>query len=192
MDDYLDEFVELIAEAGYIDLKIVVVKFWKGLDPQIQNTIVTMAYGHPSDSSLENWYEAANNIDQNHAANEAFKTAYRTPISTRPLINPLRTIPQSLLRAPPAPYTLLTLSSSTHIDTGVVRKKEPTPMACYRCHQPGHKAPDCPLRFDIRLLTNEELENELMNKKDVPPVQDLDSETEPEIPKEEDFVRDNE
>ena len=45
LDDYLDEFVELVAEAGYTDLKIVVVKFRKGLDPQIQNTIATMAYG---------------------------------------------------------------------------------------------------------------------------------------------------
>ena len=42
--DYLDKFVELIAEAGYIDPKIVVVKFRKGLDPQIQNTIAMMAY----------------------------------------------------------------------------------------------------------------------------------------------------
>ena len=147
--------MELIAEAGYIDPKIVVVKFRKGLDPQIQNTIMTMAYGCPSDSSLENWYEAAKNIDQNCAANKAFKTAYWTPISTRPLINPLHTVLQSLLRAPPVPHTLPTPSSSTHIDTGIVQKKEPTPMTCYRCHQPGHKAPDCPLRFDIRLLTNE-------------------------------------
>ena len=53
-------------------------------------------------------------------------------------------------------------------------------------------SPDCPLRFDIRLLTNEELENELMNRKDVPPMQILDSETELEIPKEEDFVQDSE
>ena len=104
MDDYLDEFVELITEAGYIDPKIVVVKFRKGLDPQIQNTIAMMAYGCPSDSSPENWYEAAKNIDQNRAANEAFKTAYRTPISTHPPINPLRTIPQSLLQAPPVPH----------------------------------------------------------------------------------------
>ena len=33
LDDYLDEFVELVAEAGYTDPKIVVVKFRKGLDP---------------------------------------------------------------------------------------------------------------------------------------------------------------
>ena len=88
--------MELIAEAGYTDPKIVVVKFRKGLDPQIQNTIATMAYGRPSDSSPENWYEAAKNIDQNRVANEAFKTAYRTPIPARPLINPLCTIPQDL------------------------------------------------------------------------------------------------
>ena len=64
VDDYLDKFMELVAEAGYTDLKIIVVKFWKGLDPQIQNTIAMMAYGCPSDSSPENWYEAAKNIDQ--------------------------------------------------------------------------------------------------------------------------------
>ena len=58
IDDYLDEFVELVAEAGYTDPKIVVVKFRKGLDPQIQNTIA-MAYGHLSDASPESWYEAA-------------------------------------------------------------------------------------------------------------------------------------
>ena len=57
VDDYLDEFVDLVAEAGYTDPKTTVVKFRKGLDPQIQNTIAMMAYGHPSNSSPENWYE---------------------------------------------------------------------------------------------------------------------------------------
>ena len=45
INDYLDKFVELIAEAGYTDPKTTVVKFRKGLDPNIQNTIATMAYG---------------------------------------------------------------------------------------------------------------------------------------------------
>ena len=76
IDDYLDEFMELIAEAGYTDPKTTIVKFRKGLDPQIQNTIAMMAYGHPSDASLEDWYKAAKNVDQNQAANEAFKLAY--------------------------------------------------------------------------------------------------------------------
>ena len=76
IDNYLDEFVDLIAEAGYTDPKTTVVKFWKGLDLQIQNTIAMMAYGRPSDTSPENWYEAARTIDQNRTANEAFKMAY--------------------------------------------------------------------------------------------------------------------
>ena len=76
VDDYLNEFMDLIAEAGYTDPKTMVVKFWKGLDPQIQNTIAMMAYGHPSDTSPENWYEAARTVDQNCTANEAFKMAY--------------------------------------------------------------------------------------------------------------------
>src|SRR6201996_29837 len=59
VDDYLDEFIELVVEAGYTDPKTTVVKFRKGLDPQIQNTIAMMAYGRPSDASLEDWYEAA-------------------------------------------------------------------------------------------------------------------------------------
>ena len=97
INDYLDEFVELVAEAGYTDPKIVVVKFQKGLDPQIQNTIATMAYGHPSDTSPESWYEAAKNVDQNRMANEAFKSAYQAPASTPTRLTsiPLHPVQQS-------------------------------------------------------------------------------------------------
>ena len=35
VDNYLDKFLELVSEAGYTDLRMVVVKFRKGLDPQI-------------------------------------------------------------------------------------------------------------------------------------------------------------
>ena len=102
VDDYLDEFVELIAEAGYTDPKTTVVKFRKGLDPQIQNTIATMAYGRPSDASPEDWYEVAKNVDQNCAANEAFKLAYRAPgpASVCPTANPVRVTTPGILRPP--------------------------------------------------------------------------------------------
>ena len=110
--------MELVAEAGYMDLKIVVVKFQKGLDPQIQNTIATMAYGHPSDASLQSWYEAAKNVDQNCVANEAFKSAYRAPASTPThLISiPLHPIQQSQSQAPPNAYIHPTLSTLVPID----------------------------------------------------------------------------
>ena len=79
-------------EVGYTDPKTTVVKFRKGLDPQIQNTIATMAYGRPSDASLEDWYEAAKNVDQNvSTANKAFKLAYRAsaPAPVRLTANPV-------------------------------------------------------------------------------------------------------
>jgi len=44
VDEYLDEFQDLITEAGYSDPKTIVVKFRQGLDTQIQNAIATMCY----------------------------------------------------------------------------------------------------------------------------------------------------
>ena len=99
LDNYLDKFLDLVTEAGYIDPKITVVKFRKGLDPQIQNTVATMAYGRPSDSSPNDWYEAAKNVDQNHAANEAFKRSFWTPV---PVSIPTCLAPPSLSRILPS------------------------------------------------------------------------------------------
>ena len=45
VDDYLDEFLDLVVESGYTDPKVLVVKFRRGLDPQIQNAVATMANG---------------------------------------------------------------------------------------------------------------------------------------------------
>jgi hypothetical protein len=48
VDDYLDEFLDLIAESRYTDPKTLVVKFRRSLDPQIQNVVATIANGQPS------------------------------------------------------------------------------------------------------------------------------------------------
>ena len=50
-----------------------------GLLTKVQATTPMMAYRHPSNASLEDWYEAAKNVNQNHTANEAFKSAYQAP-----------------------------------------------------------------------------------------------------------------
>ena len=75
----------------------------------------------------------------------------------------------------------------TDIDGG--RQKNLVSLTCYRCHQPGHKVPDCPLNFNIRLMTIEELEMELMVKKDMPKVRESPPDLEEVTESEEDFVQ---
>ena len=64
-------------------------------------------------------------------------------------------------------------------------KKNPPPPTCYRCHKTGHKAPDCPDKYDIRMLFVEELEMEIMVRRDVMKMEKI-----PESEK--DFILDNE
>ena len=45
LNDYLDEFQDLVTESGYTDPKTIVVKFRRGLYPQIQNAVAMMASG---------------------------------------------------------------------------------------------------------------------------------------------------
>jgi Retrotransposon gag protein len=77
LNDYLDEFRDLITDSGYTDPKTIVVKFRRGLNPQIQNAVVTMASGRPSDTDPTRWYELACTVDENRATNEVFQSAYR-------------------------------------------------------------------------------------------------------------------
>ena len=45
VDDYIDEFSELVDEAGYTDGLAIVMKFRKGLDRDIQDQIAEMVQG---------------------------------------------------------------------------------------------------------------------------------------------------
>ena len=85
VDDYLDNFRDLISESGYTSSKTIVVKFRQGLDPKIGDAVATMATNRPDDLDLEAWYEAAVRINQNRAMNEAFRNSVKTPDSHQPL-----------------------------------------------------------------------------------------------------------
>ena len=50
VDDYLDQFRNLIYDSGYTDPKTVVVKFRRGLDRRISTALAGMAFGRPSDT----------------------------------------------------------------------------------------------------------------------------------------------
>ena len=72
VEDYIDQFLELINVVEYNDDKIIVIKFCKGLDPAIQNKVVLTGDNTPDFDDPEGWYEAAQKVAQNQEANNAF------------------------------------------------------------------------------------------------------------------------
>jgi Retrotransposon gag protein/Zinc knuckle len=186
LDDYIDEFQDLIVDSGYTDPKTTVVKFRKGLNTQIQNVVATMAAGRPSDESPKQWYDMARTVDQNRAANEAFSSSYCT--STQPVR------PNTATTRPIMPISKVGVTGHSHLqptpgnpvpmdlDSG---RRLAMPPLCFRCKKPGHFGKDCPTRFDVREMSLEELEEVLSLR-----MAQLD--VAPSDPTPEDFPTDNE
>ena len=82
VDEYIDEFEELIEKAEYTDGLAIVIKFWQGLDPSIQTHIVLMLKGHPKEDQPLDWYMAARVVALTHAANKAFQSPRTTSTTT--------------------------------------------------------------------------------------------------------------
>src|SRR3984957_21126057 len=80
MDDYIDEFSELMGEAGYTDGLAIVMKFRKGLDWDIQDWIAEMVQGRLNDADPQGWYNAAQLLDANKSANQAFHGSQKTAL----------------------------------------------------------------------------------------------------------------
>jgi len=90
VDNYLNQFWDLIYDSGYTDPKTVVVMFHRGLDRRISMALGGMTYGRPSDTDPEAWFRLAVRMDQNRAADEAFHISHLqpyvpTPVVSRPL-----------------------------------------------------------------------------------------------------------
>ena len=82
VDDYLDSFLILASDAGYMDPQTLVVKFRCRLKLNVQSQIATMPFGRPADTDPQAWYTAARRIDQAWLANEAFQSMLRSTTMT--------------------------------------------------------------------------------------------------------------
>jgi len=78
VNEYIDEFHELVDHAEYTEGVNIVLKFQHGLSPIIQNYIACLTYGRPSNDIPKDWYDAAILCDENHIANSAFQSTLRS------------------------------------------------------------------------------------------------------------------
>jgi hypothetical protein len=194
VDDYLDQFRDLIYDSGYTDPKTVVVKFRRGLDRRISAALAGMAVGRPSDTNPEAWYNLAVRMDQNRAADEAFQASHRTPVvAAQALRTPTSVFPRLPPVAPPVRFAHSRPSPGNPVpmDIDAARKARAILDNCRRCGATGHWAKDCDLRFDVRYMDSDELETFMESKlaaKDVATEEPLVEENEPAPVELKDFV----
>jgi hypothetical protein len=194
VDDYIDEFCELIDQAGYTEGLAIMVKFRKGLNREIQNQIAQLVVGRPGDAEPEEWYKAAVMVEENRVANNLFHNGYAT---TTPRLTgtsfgnpkasgiiPTRTTPTSFTSRPTP------LLNPVPMEIDAMKWRRELPDSCWRCGEVGHWAKNCPKRYDIRFLSAEEKEEIIQEwslQADVEEVREKVSEAETEMEKAEDF-----
>jgi len=160
VDDYLDQFRNLIYDSGYTDPKTVVVKFCRGLDRRISTALAGMVFGRPSDTDPEAWFRLAVRIDQNRVADEAFHVSHRQPYPPTPSMNRPLAISRPVPAAPLPRFAHSNPSPGNPVpmDIDAARKAKATPDTCRHCGKTEHWVKECDLRFDVRYMDTDELE----------------------------------
>lgn len=193
VDEYIDKFKDLIDSSGYSDGLAIVIKFRRGLDPEIQNYVAQMVEGRPKDDDIEGWYLASSRCDENRTANAAFRSQSRPVPYVRPLLTQTRfstpsTRPTS---APHAPLLMPVSNVPAPMDVDAARRSGPRTMVCYRCGKAGHLRKDCPRGFDVRFMTEDERADwiqQLLASADVRDAEECEEEAEEKVETGEGFV----
>ena len=134
MDDYIDEFSELVDEAGYTDGLVIVMKFRKGLDRDIQDRIAEMVQGRPNYADPQGWYNAAQLLDANKSAHQAFHGSQKTA----PLVPNTRSIFPVTRNTGPAhtnPGPTVNFRPSAYLGVPARGSNIPVPMEVDATHQ---------------------------------------------------------
>jgi hypothetical protein len=167
VDDYIDEFRELVEQAGYKEGLAIVVKFRRGLNREIQDQIAQLVIGRPRDDKPEEWFQAAVSAEENRTANLLFHGPNRAPASAQQTTENRFFAPPRFGTAPPMSWAKPQNQGPTRppptqnpvpMEIDANRSKKEAPDTCRRCGKPGHWVRDCPQRFDIRHMTTEEKE----------------------------------
>jgi hypothetical protein len=168
LEAYIDEFKDLIDLSWYTDPITIVLKFRRGLSPTTQDRITESGMDRPGDTDFNGWFKAAQRLDLNRLANEAFHLASRHP-PTHSAPTPMTHgapphAPFSFLRShPPIAATPAAMHTPLHalppgipMDVDHTRTFKPLAQTCYHSGQTGHISRDCDLRHDVRHMTLDE------------------------------------
>jgi hypothetical protein len=127
-----------------------------------------MAAGRPDDLDPKAWYEAAIRIDQNQAANAAFRSAHHVASQPKPLTAATATRFQPTVdtRAIALPNRQVFLSRFAHtsptpgnpvlMDIDAMRRAGKLLPTCFQCGKVGHVINSCPQPMDIRTMGRDE------------------------------------
>jgi hypothetical protein len=170
VDDYIDEFSELVEEAGYVDGLSIVMKFQRGLDRDIQDRIVELVQGRPEDDDPDGWYSTARMFNANQTANQAFHGMQRAMVpspNVRPMFLTLRaTFPVQPMTPMPTPCTsqypgvpMRASNVPTPMDIDATHRWNAIPMLYRRCGEPEHLARECPKVYDVCYMSSDERED---------------------------------
>src|SRR3981189_232963 len=172
VDQYVDEFSDLIDLSGYSDPLAIVINFPRAINASTQDRIAESGTDRPVDNDPDGWYRAARRFNLNRLANEAFhaastkrsapaphapdgRTAYAFPRTSAPTqyAKPAHT------SAPPPFRPTAPLHPGIPTDIDAQHAKASTPHTCHHCGSPNHLIRDCPRCFDVRHMCTEEIDD---------------------------------
>jgi hypothetical protein len=165
IDDYIDTFEDLVSLAQLETDVGLVMKFRRGLNGILQDKIAEMQDA-PDLDNLNAWKSAARRVYQNIEANRAFTSGPRNLQVNAPRVAPpvKAMIPRTTI---PASFPVAALpfkatepsvvhrsktDEPTPMEVDATRQRRSLPLICFRCREPGHRASECPRRFDVRSL----------------------------------------
>jgi hypothetical protein len=158
VDEYVDDFRELVERAQYFEGSHIILKFRQGLNAKIQDHVACFTTGRPSDNTPKQWYNAVIICDENRIANEAFRTSSQMASHSEMIAQPGTMFhkPLAAVRWPLPPTSHTTTPSrytpSAQSVSAPTKPKDGSALVCFRCGQPSHTRPECPRWFDVRYM----------------------------------------
>jgi len=168
VNEYVNEFCELVDCAEYTKGANIVLTFWHGLSPIIQNYIACLTYGQPSDDIPKDWYDAAILCDENHIANSAFQSTLQSTRTTANTgvganHNPVAGLPNLCTLLQPSDNMTPSIGFASRppwdpnaMDVNATWRQGPNMVVCYQCGKTSHTRPNCPEAFNVCTMTVEE------------------------------------